>query len=65
MGISRYKILFPASPLVIRNTFSVPEEFNKKSTEYSEESIFQYFREEFVEKKEAFFKACFKLDAWH
>ena len=56
----RSKIIFPGNPLVIRNTFFVPEEFNQKSREYSEKRIVQYFKEAVVEKKEAFFKACFK-----
>ena len=34
------KILCPISPLVVRNTLSVPAEFNQNSKEYNEESIF-------------------------
>ena len=62
MDTSRYKIIFSVSPLVIRNTFSVPVEFSQKSEEYNEEIIVQCFREAFVENKEAFFKAYFKPD---
>ena len=63
MDISRSKILFLVSPLSIRNTFSIPEELNQKSIEYSEERILQYFIKAFVEKKEAFFKSSFKPNA--
>ena len=64
MDISRSKILFPASPLIIKNTFSVPEELSQKYREYSEERVVQNFTEADVEKKEEFFKTCFKPDTY-
>ena len=62
MDTTNSKILCPLSLLVIRNTLSAPDEFSQKSKEYNEESIVQYFRESIVEKKQDFFKICFKLD---
>ena len=62
MDTSRSKVLFPVSPLVIKNTFSIPEEFNDKYKEYNEEIIVHCFREVAAEKKEELFKACFKPD---
>ena len=62
MDTSRSKVLFPVSPLIIKNTFSIPGEFNDKYKEHNEESIFHCFREAAMEKKEEFFKAYFKPD---
>ena len=62
MDVSRYKILCSDNPIIIRNKLFVPKDSNKKSTEYSEERIVYNFREAIVEKKEVFFKACFKPD---
>ena len=60
MDTTSSKILCPISPLVVRNTFSVPVEISLKSREYNKESIVQYFRESIIEKKHDFFKSCFK-----
>ena len=44
MDITISKILFPVSPLVVRKTLSVHEEFTLNFKEYSEEYIVHYFR---------------------
>ena len=51
MDITSSKIICLVSPLVIRNTMSVPTEFTLKSKDYNEESIIQCFRESVIEKK--------------
>ena len=62
MDTTSSKFLCLVSPLVIRNTLSVPAEFNQKSNEYNEESMVQYFRDSTVKKKLYFFKICFNHD---
>ena len=62
MDTTSSKILCLVNPLVIRNTLLVPTKFINNSKEYNEESKVQYFRESTVEKKQYFFKICFKPD---
>ena len=62
MDMIKSKILCQVSPLIIRNTLSVPVDFIQKSKEHNEESIVHYFRESTVEQKQSFFNICFKPD---
>ena len=52
----------PISPLAIRKTLSVPEDFTLKYRDYKEEYIIQCFREYLLENKKYFFNKCFKPD---
>ena len=62
MDITNSKILCLVNSLVIRKTLLVLDEFTLKSKDYNEEYILQCFRESVVEKKQYFFKKCFKPD---
>ena len=62
MDITNSKILCPINSLVVRKTLLVPDESTVKAKNYNEESIVQCFRESTIEKKQEFFKKCFKPD---
>ena len=62
MDVTSCKISCPVNSLVIRKTLLVPDEFTLKSKDYNEESIVKCLGDSAVEKKQEFFKKCFKLD---
>ena len=62
MEVAKSKILCHVSPLVIRDTFSIPAIFTQLYEEFNEEILIQTFREAIVEKMQAFFNTCFKPD---
>ena len=63
MNKSKSKILFPVKASIVRKTLDVPDEFAYQTQDYREEEIIHYFRESPAESKEAFLKACSKLDS--
>ena len=62
MDINNSTILCHVNSLVVQKTVLVPDEFTLKSKNYNDESIVQCFRESTIEKKQDFFKKCFKPD---
>ena len=62
MHITSSKILYPVNQLVIKKSILVSRECTLKYKDYNKESIVQCFRESIVEKKQEFFKKCFKPD---
>ena len=62
MSLNRSTILCLVNSLVVRKTLYVPKEFTLKAKYYSEESILLCFKESTIERKQEFFKRCFKLE---
>ena len=62
MDITNSKILCLVNSLIDRKTLLVPDEITLKAKDYNEESIVQCFRESIIEKRQDFFKKCFKPD---
>ena len=60
MSLDRSTILCRVNLSIVRKTLHVPEEFTLKAKDYSEESILQCFKESTIERKQDFFKRCFK-----
>ena len=62
MNKSKSKILCSVQDFVACKTLHIPDEFVHISQKYQEENIICFFRESTDESREAFLKACSKLD---